>query len=70
MKKYYYKEFYWTRKCKWRITYEMCWEEGKMWNAAELKWTLFCLQGSPDLMKCSYEQNKSDFAQKIGNEST
>lgn len=70
MKEYYYMEFYWTRKYKWRIIDEMCWKESKMWNAAELKWTLFCLQVSHDLMKYSYEQNKLDFAQKIDYESS
>lgn len=69
MKEYYYKEFYWTGKCKWRIIDEMCCNESKMWNVAELKWTLFCLQGSHDLMKYSYKQDKSDFAQKTDNES-
>lgn len=41
-----------------------------MWNATELKWTLFCLQGSHDLMKYSYEHNKSNFAQKVDGESS
>ena len=41
-----------------------------MWNAAELKWTLFYLKGSHDLMKCSFEQNKSDFTQKIYHENS